>query len=771
MIGRSAQPGCRRLVWSAAAVGLCAPAASAGSGGPAWWPSVDNWAWWALAASLLVGTIVLLVLRAVGYGRLRKLWQALALSLLAHVALTAGTSLVAISQPMLVLLIDGQPDEPSVNLVIGQEAHLRTQVRYQITELPVADPSLAALMRAAPQEVQPPPFEPVDLDVPLVEPHRADLSAEPTVTSVTPPAVDDRVSLRLPGSDVTVPEAVAGRHQPVTQAEPPPTPTVQRPVAMQQRMHEPQATAATWHQTPLSAPEQTWRPESIAVAAAPQTSPLPAPAEIPPTVRPLADAPTVHTPYVTEPMRREETRPEPRDLSVAAAQPRRATNAQATTGRPAELAWPHQLRAADPLGATLTGHLNATLRPPMATNLMIEPVRPTAVISQLGRLGIDKLEVTETLSHRQGDTRKELVLKMGGSTVTESAVARALAWLVRNQEPDGRWTFIDEDADLPPGRRPKSNDDTGLTGLAVLCLLGANHRPGYLTEHRVPVTRGLEYLVAAQKADGDLRGDGDGRPIRRADGSRRGGRDMYSHGIATLALGEAAAMAEDARYGRAAARGAEFIVRSRNRMTGGWRYDPGESGDTSVLGWQVMALHSVTRFGKKIPPATRAGVMRWLASVSRSPQGMLAGYQSPSATQAMTAEGLFVRVLLGQRLTPAQQAEVIVYLKPPSPTEPPNYYGWYYGSLALMQLRGLAWRRWNASVRQRLTIAQHRGGKLDGSWDPSDSRWGTERGGRVYTTTMAALTLEVYYRYLPMLTGEENVRHRPAMGGESHRVD
>jgi hypothetical protein len=54
-------------------------------------------------------------------------------------------------------------------------------------------------------------------------------------------------------------------------------------------------------------------------------------------------------------------------------------------------------------------------------------------------------------------------------------------------------------------------------------------------------------------------------------------------------------------------------------------------------------------------------------------------------------------------------------------------------------------------VRDRLTATQHRGGRLDGSWDPTQSRWGVERGGRIYTTALGTMTLEVYYRYLPLL--------------------
>jgi hypothetical protein len=43
---------------------------------------------------------------------------------------------------------------------------------------------------------------------------------------------------------------------------------------------------------------------------------------------------------------------------------------------------------------------------------------------------------------------------------------------------------------------------------------------------------------------------------------------------------------------------------------------------------------------------------------------------------------------------------------------------------------------------------QRRGADDDGSWDPVGVWCG--KGGRVYSTAMGALCLEVYYRYLPL---------------------
>jgi hypothetical protein len=138
-----------------------------------------NWAWWTLLAALVTLAVVVMVLRRVGYKRLSRLWQCVVASLLVHVAMTAGMSLVAISQPVLTMLTRHEPNEASVNLVVGHEAQLRTQVRYQLTELPVADPSLAALMRAAVEAIQTPPVELTELGAPLAEPQRRPRPSRP----------------------------------------------------------------------------------------------------------------------------------------------------------------------------------------------------------------------------------------------------------------------------------------------------------------------------------------------------------------------------------------------------------------------------------------------------------------------------------------------------------------------------------------------------------------------------------------------------------------
>jgi hypothetical protein len=59
-------------------------------------------------------------------------------------------------------------------------------------------------------------------------------------------------------------------------------------------------------------------------------------------------------------------------------------------------------------------------------------------------------------------------------------------------------------------------------------------------------------------------------------------------------------------------------------------------------------------------------------------------------------------------------------------------------------MQGEPWKKWNAATSKLLIALQEK----DGSF-PISTEWG-ERGGKVYCTALSALSLEVYYRYLPM---------------------
>lgn len=334
----------------------------------------------------------------------------------------------------------------------------------------------------------------------------------------------------------------------------------------------------------------------------------------------------------------------------------------------------------------------------------------------------------------------------GATTETENAVKAALKWLAENQSKDGRWDASENGAgreDLVLGRNRQNTGveaDTGITGLALLSLLAAGntHQEG---EHRETVRHGLEFLTRSQTADGNLGGQADYFA------------KQYCHAMATIALSEAYGMTGDQRLREPVRRALDFTLAAQSPTTGGWRYLPHDAGDTSQFGWQWMALKSGEMAGFPIPDTARQGAIKYLRSVASGKSGGLASYrvgELPSRT--MTAEALFCWQLLGLPRENPAVAEATNYILGEMPgTGKHNCYGCYYSTLALYQLQGDAWQRWNDAMRATLIERQRKTGPDAGSWD-TDTLWGGY-GGRVYTTAISALTLEVYYRFLPLYGG------------------
>jgi hypothetical protein len=81
----------------------------------------------------------------------------------------------------------------------------------------------------------------------------------------------------------------------------------------------------------------------------------------------------------------------------------------------------------------------------------------------------------------------------------------------------------------------------------------------------------------------------------------------------------------------------------------------------------------------------------------------------------------------------------------------------------MYQLGGRYWRDWNDALRDTLIGDQRREGHPRGSWDPVRP-WGGY-GGRVYSTALSVLCLEVYYRFLPLYNTSGQVDEARPGGG------
>jgi hypothetical protein len=356
--------------------------------------------------------------------------------------------------------------------------------------------------------------------------------------------------------------------------------------------------------------------------------------------------------------------------------------------------------------------------------------------------------VGESLSGiRAGASKEAAIRKFGGNADSEAAVSAALKWLTTQQLSDGGWTF-----DLRKTPNPNSDSGTAVrarnaaTGLALLPFLGAGHTPKE-GRYASVVRRGFHFLSQSGRQQNVPR-FGPGITWVETD---RG--DMYAHGIASIAFCEAYAMTNDKVLLPYAQASVNFIAGAQCG-DGGWRYLPNDptGGDTSVLGWQIMALKSASMgYQLSVPQQTLIRAVRFLDAVQMN-EGAAYRYQirRPQNTPATTAIGLLSRMYFGwKKDNPALQAGIEQLSKrgPSTRGEIDMYYN-YYATQVIRHWEGEEWERWNKEMRDFLIETQAKKGAETGSWHFDEHH--ANYGGRLYTTSLATMTLEVYYRHLPL---------------------
>jgi hypothetical protein len=226
---------------------------------------------------------------------------------------------------------------------------------------------------------------------------------------------------------------------------------------------------------------------------------------------------------------------------------------------------------------------------------------------------------------------------------------------------------------------------------------------------------------------------------------------MYPHAIATLALCEAYAMTKDESLQLPAQFAVDFIVYAQHEG-GGWRYHPREPGDTTVTGWQVIALKGALLAGLDVPSPVWFGVNKFLDSVQRD-GGAFYGYRRPDRDPTNTSIGLLCRMMLGWERERKEIRRGVKFLGDEGPSENNVYFN-YYAAQVMRHHGGKPWKRWNSRLRDYLVKTQSRSGHERGSWQFRERH--SLGAGRLYNTAMAVMTLEVYYRFLP-LYGDEAV--------------
>jgi hypothetical protein len=333
---------------------------------------------------------------------------------------------------------------------------------------------------------------------------------------------------------------------------------------------------------------------------------------------------------------------------------------------------------------------------------------------------------------------------------SQEALARGLAWLARNQGPEGNWT----------------SNDLGLVSTALLAFLADGHVPGR-GRYGENVQRAMDYVLRHAKPSGLLNISDPGRA-------------MYNHGLSTFVLGQAYGMTSDPRLGPALDRALKLIAQTQCG-DGGWDYqavrqDRGH--DLSLAVMQALALRSAVDSGLEVPPEVVDLAIKSVrehytpegcpgnaneAEQKKHPgQFSYAPYQA--GTPAMAAAGIVCLQEFGQyddwRIAKSLEKTVknIEERAKPNQAQPNgrapfnDAYTLYYVSQALYQVGGESWKSRYPALRDFLVKSQLREPNKpdrDGMWEAGDRVSG--RPGEMYITAVACFVLAIPNRYLPIL--------------------
>ena len=336
---------------------------------------------------------------------------------------------------------------------------------------------------------------------------------------------------------------------------------------------------------------------------------------------------------------------------------------------------------------------------------------------------------------------------------TELAIERGLQFLAKYQRADGSWNLGDF------GQPIRMQSNTAATALALLSFQGAGYTHRQFKYESV-CKAALSSLIENQKANGDL--------YQKADSVSNANAWLYSHAIASLALCEAYGMTQDETIRSNAQKAIDFLVASQDPIGGGWRYAPRVGSDTSVTGWVMMAFKSAELSGLNVPENVYVGIQKWLDNSQDKEAAYLYRYNwqanTPTTqhgripTPVMTSVGLLMRLYTGWRRDNPNMQKGTRWLLGRLPSEGTvraparDTYYWYYATQVMFHAGGDTWKKWYGTLYPMLIQSQQEAGEYVGSWEPGGpipDAWG-EFGGRLYVTTLNLLSLEVYYRHLPL---------------------
>jgi Prenyltransferase and squalene oxidase repeat len=342
----------------------------------------------------------------------------------------------------------------------------------------------------------------------------------------------------------------------------------------------------------------------------------------------------------------------------------------------------------------------------------------------------------------------------------EVAVDNALQYLAGAQNPDGSWNSGREFGG--GGFNQGANRDPAISALCVMAFLSAGHVPGE-GKYGGQIEKGIRFVCRNQQPNGVFSANGFGMSV------------MYSHGICTLMVAEAIGLMPDKREAAALRQQLTAAVRllqsaqsRRGQNDGGWRYSiqPGDA-DMSVTAWQVMALRAAKNVGCDVPADV---IERAVEYVKRSRDPSSGGYRYtpyghvtlPCTGAAILSlelcgkdyhkskESLDASEFINRRISDEAKRSGAAHVR----FQQHFFYGVYYMSQAQFQIGGEPWKWYREYLHWLLLHPDGNPQRASGFWQGVSGD--DMQAGVNYCTSMAVLALTVEYRFLPIYQrGEE----------------
>jgi hypothetical protein len=308
------------------------------------------------------------------------------------------------------------------------------------------------------------------------------------------------------------------------------------------------------------------------------------------------------------------------------------------------------------------------------------------------------------------------------SAEAETAVEKGLRFLASRQNSDGSW-----------GERYPA----ATTAVALMAFMVKGHFPGK-EPYGEEMERGVDYLVKRIQEGGGYVG---------RKGASHGSPNMYSQGLATLALSEVWGMSDQPEIRDALKQAVGVILKAQNR-SGGWRYSPEpRDADVSVTVMQIVALASAQEAGILVPAEVIEKASEYVKGLQHPSGGFAYKSRGGRPEFARSAAGVVALMMSGERDSDAVR-NGLGYLAKRSDSDLRRashwYYAHYYAIQAMYQAGERPYQNWYPRIRDILLDQQEE----DGGWH--GMRGARSHGDPSYCTGMAILILGVPYRFLPI---------------------